>query len=101
MTIFGAKGLEITGEWGKLHNAELHALFSSPNIIRNPKLRWGLEITVEWGKLHNAELHALFSSPDIIRNPKLRWGRRVIGISRSLIWSKTLMELIFNPCGEF
>ena len=22
-------------------------------------------------------------------------------ISRSLIWSKTLMELIFNPCGEF
>ena len=27
-------------------------------------------------------------------------GRRVIGISGSLIWSKTLMELIFNPCGE-
>ena len=26
--------------------------------------------------------------------------RRVIGISGSLIWSKTLMELIFNPCGE-
>ena len=23
------------------------------------------------------------------------------GISGSLIWSKTLMELIFNPCGEF
>ena len=29
------------------------------------------------------------------------WGRKVIGISRSLIWSKTLMELIFNPYGEF
>ena len=28
-------------------------------------------------------------------------GRTVIGISGSLIWSKTLMELIFNPCGEF
>ena len=28
-------------------------------------------------------------------------GRRVIGISGSLIWSKSLMELIFNPCGEF
>ena len=28
-------------------------------------------------------------------------GRRAIGISRSLIWSKTLMELIFNPSGEF
>ena len=28
-------------------------------------------------------------------------GRRVIGIFRSLTWSKTLMELIFNHCGEF
>ena len=28
-------------------------------------------------------------------------GRRVIGISGSLIWSKTQTELIFNPCGEF
>ena len=31
--IFGAKKDEITGEWRKLHNAELHALYSSPNII--------------------------------------------------------------------
>ena len=31
----------------------------------------------------------------------LVWGRRVIRISRLLIWSKTLMELIFNPCCEF
>ena len=28
-------------------------------------------------------------------------GRIVIAIFGSLIWSKTLMELIFNPCGEF
>ena len=41
--LFGAKRDEITGEWRKLHNAELHALHSSPNIIRNLKsrrLRW-------------------------------------------------------------
>ena len=41
--ISGAKRGGITGEWGKLHNAELHALYSSPNIIRNLKsrrLRW-------------------------------------------------------------
>ena len=31
----------------------------------------------------------------------LYWGRRVIGISESLIWSKTLMELIFDLYGEF
>ena len=41
--IFGAKRDEIIGEWRRLHNAELHALYSSPNIIRNLKsrrLRW-------------------------------------------------------------
>ena len=31
--IFGAKKDEITGEWRKLHNAELHALYSSHDII--------------------------------------------------------------------
>ena len=31
----------------------------------------------------------------------LRRGKRLIWIAGSLIWSKTLMELIFNPCGEF
>ena len=41
--IFGAKRDEITGEWRTLHNAELDALHSSPNINRNLKsrrLRW-------------------------------------------------------------
>ena len=33
--IYGAKKDEITGEWRKLLNAELHALYSSSNIIRN------------------------------------------------------------------
>ena len=37
--ISGAKRDEITGEWRKLHNAELHALYSSPNIIRSLKSR--------------------------------------------------------------
>ena len=36
---FGAKRDEITGEWKKFHNAVLHALYSSPNIIRNLKSR--------------------------------------------------------------
>ena len=29
------------------------------------------------------------------------WGPRLIEIYGSLIWSKTLMELVFNPCGKF
>jgi len=32
--IFGPKRDEVTGEWRKLHNEELHVLYSSPNIIR-------------------------------------------------------------------
>ncbi|KAJ4435166.1 hypothetical protein ANN_23742 [Periplaneta americana] len=35
--IFGAKRDEVTEEWRKLHNAELHAFYSSPDIIRNIK----------------------------------------------------------------
>jgi hypothetical protein len=30
----------VTGEWRKLHNKELHDLYSSPNIIRIIKSRW-------------------------------------------------------------
>jgi hypothetical protein len=37
--IFGPKRDEVTGEWRKLHNEEFHILYSSPNIIRQIKLR--------------------------------------------------------------
>ncbi|KAJ4435570.1 hypothetical protein ANN_18186 [Periplaneta americana] len=37
--IFGAKRDEVTEEWRKLHNTEMHALYSSPDIIRNIKSR--------------------------------------------------------------
>jgi hypothetical protein len=38
--IFGPKRDEVTGEWRKLHNEELHNLYSSPDIIRQVKSRW-------------------------------------------------------------
>jgi hypothetical protein len=37
--IFGPKRDEITGNWRKLHNGELHNLYSSPDIIRQIKLK--------------------------------------------------------------
>jgi hypothetical protein len=41
--IFGPKRDEVTGGWRKLHNEELHNLYSSPSIIRTIKsrrMRW-------------------------------------------------------------
>jgi hypothetical protein len=37
--IFGPKRDEVTGEWRKLHNKQLHDLYSSPSIIRIIKSR--------------------------------------------------------------
>jgi hypothetical protein len=37
--IFGPKRDEVTGDWRKLHNEELHNLYSSPSTIRIIKSR--------------------------------------------------------------
>jgi hypothetical protein len=41
--MFGMRRDEVTGDWRKLHNEELHNLYSSPNIIRmikSGRMRW-------------------------------------------------------------
>ena len=66
----------ITGEWGKLHNAELHTLYSSPNIIRNLKsrrLRWSGHVA-RMEKFRNA-YRVLVGKPDSKR-PLVRPRRR-------------------------
>jgi hypothetical protein len=43
--IFRPKRDEVTGEWRKLHNEELHNLYSLPNIIRmikSMRMRWAV-----------------------------------------------------------
>jgi hypothetical protein len=37
--IFGSKRNEVTGQWRRLHNGELHNLYPSPDIIRQIKSR--------------------------------------------------------------
>jgi hypothetical protein len=47
--IFGPKRDEVTGEWRKLYNKELHILNSSPNIIRQIKskrMRWAEHVAL-------------------------------------------------------
>ncbi|KAJ4445180.1 hypothetical protein ANN_06981 [Periplaneta americana] len=75
--IFGAKRDEITGEWRKLHNTELHALYSSPDIIRNIKsrrLRWAGHVA-RMGESRNA-YSVLVGRPEGKRplgRPRRRW----------------------------
>jgi hypothetical protein len=41
--IFGSKRDEVTGDWRKVHNAELDNLYASPSIIRvikSRRMRW-------------------------------------------------------------
>jgi hypothetical protein len=45
--IYGPKRDEVTGEWRKLHNKELHNLYSSPDIIKQIKsrrMRWARHV---------------------------------------------------------
>ena len=75
--IFGIKRDEITGEWRKLHNAELHAFYSSPNIIRNLKsrrLRWAGHVAY-MEQFRNA-YRVLVGKPESKRplgRPRCRW----------------------------
>ncbi|KAJ4439296.1 hypothetical protein ANN_07418 [Periplaneta americana] len=75
--IFGAKRDEVTGEWRKLHNTELHALYSSPDIIRNIKsrrLRWAGHVA-RMGESRNP-YRVLVGRPEGQRplgRPRRRW----------------------------
>ncbi|KAJ4443700.1 hypothetical protein ANN_05375 [Periplaneta americana] len=72
--IFGAKRDEVTGEWRKLHNTELHALYTSPDIIRTIKsrrLRWVGHVA-RMGESRNA-YRVLVGRPE---------GKRPLGMPR-------------------
>jgi hypothetical protein len=53
--IFGPNRDEVTGGWRKLHNEELHNLYSSPSIIRiikSRRMRWADHVA-RMGKKRN------------------------------------------------
>ena len=72
-----AKRDEITGEWRKLHNDKLHALYSSPNIIRNltwRRLRWAGHVT-RMEQFRNAYRYLVWKpeSKRPLGRPRPRW----------------------------
>jgi hypothetical protein len=75
--IFGPKRDEVTGEWSKLHNEELHSLYSSPNIIRQIKsrrMRWAGHVA-RMGEERNV-YKVLMEKPEGKRplgRPRRRW----------------------------
>jgi hypothetical protein len=75
--MFGPKRDEVTGEWRKLYNGDLHNLYSSPDIIRQVKsrrMRWAGHVArmgEEW-KLYKV----LVGKPEGKRppgRPRRRW----------------------------
>jgi hypothetical protein len=51
--IFGPERDEATGEWRRLHNEELHDLFSSPKAIRainSRRMRWAGHVAHVWDR---------------------------------------------------
>jgi hypothetical protein len=75
--IFGPKRDEVTGEWRRLRNNELHAVYSSLNIIRvikSRRLRWAGHVA-RIGKRRGA-YRALVGKPEERRpleSPRHRW----------------------------
>jgi hypothetical protein len=90
--IFGLKRHEVTGDWRKLHNEELHNLYSSPNIIRmikSRRMRWERHIT-QMGETRNA-YRILVGKPE---------GKTPLGRSRRRWVDNIKMDLIeIGGCG--
>jgi hypothetical protein len=66
--IFGPKRDEVTGEWRKLHNKELHDLYSSPSMIRiikSKRMRWAGHVA-RMGEKRNA-YRSLVGKPEFAR----------------------------------
>jgi hypothetical protein len=75
--IFGAKRDEVMREWRKLHNEELHDLYSSPTIIRiikSRRMRWAGHVA-RMGEKRNA--YRLLVGKRPLGRRKRRWVNNI------------------------
>jgi hypothetical protein len=90
--IFGPKRDEVTGEWRKLHNEELHDLYSSPSIIRiikTRRMRWAGHVARIGEKRNGYSL--LVGKPE---------GRRPLGRPRRRWLDNIRMDLVEVGWGD-
>jgi hypothetical protein len=87
---FGPKRDEVTGEWRRLHNKELYALYSSPNnfrVIMSRRLRWAGHVA-RMGERRGA-YRALVGKPEGKRplgRPRHRWEDNIKMDLREVGW---------------
>jgi hypothetical protein len=89
--IFGPKRDEVTGGWRKLHNEELHNLYSSPSIIKmikSRRLRWAGHVARRGEKMNAYRI--LVGKPDGKRPPGIprrRWVDNIQMDLREIEWN--------------
>jgi hypothetical protein len=91
MRIFGPKRDEVTGGWRKLHNEELHGLYSSSSIIRVIKARW-----MRWAG-HVAHIEKVRGAYILVGRPE---GRRPLGRPRCRWEDNIKMDLRETGFGD-
>jgi hypothetical protein len=85
--IFGPKRDEVTGDWRKPHNEELHNLYSSPSIVRVIKSK-RMGYVARMGEKRNA-YRILVGEPEGKRplgRPRHRWVDNIKMDLREIGW---------------
>jgi hypothetical protein len=88
--IFGSKKDKVTGGWQKLHNEELHNLYSSSSIIKmikSRRMRWAVHVA-RMGEKRNA-YSILVGKPEGKRplgRPRSRWVDNIKMDLREIGW---------------
>jgi hypothetical protein len=89
--IFGPKRDEVTGEWRKLHNEEIHDLYSSPSIIRILKFR-RMRLAGHVARMEKRKAYRLLAGKSK--------GRRPLGRPRRRRLDNIRMDLVDVGCGD-